>query len=88
MISMNKLVVNIKRTLQQLEGEVRLHVPEVELPDTVEEVLRNRELKRLVLSTCSEWSLQIRVSRLSLESVVSRHERHEWRVSLTFESQR
>ncbi|KAL8575816.1 hypothetical protein ACOMHN_014821 [Nucella lapillus] len=61
MISIKKLVTIIKRTLQQLSGELRLTIPDVELPDSVEEVLRNRQLKRIVMSTCSEWSAQIRV---------------------------
>ncbi|XP_076452214.1 dynein axonemal heavy chain 10-like [Babylonia areolata] len=61
MISMNKLVTVLKRTIQQLEGEVRLIVPDVDLPDTVEEALRNRECKRIVMNTCTEWYTQIRL---------------------------
>ena len=62
MISMNKLLANIKRTLLQLEGELKLSMPDVELPDSVDEVLRNRELRKMVMDTCSQWTTKIRVS--------------------------
>lgn len=62
LINMQKFAASITRTLQQIEGEVRLIVPEVEIPDNIDEVLNNIELIDLINETCADWSRQIQVS--------------------------
>ncbi|PVD32839.1 hypothetical protein C0Q70_08286 [Pomacea canaliculata] len=59
LINMQKFAASITRTLQQIEGEVRLIVPEVEIPDNIDEVLNNIELMDLINETCADWSRQI-----------------------------
>ena len=78
MISMNKVLTNIKRTIQQLEGELKLIIPEVELPDSVDEVLKHRELRAMVIETCSQWSKEIRVSTFHCKFTMSRIPSSEW----------
>ena len=60
LISMQKFASSINRTIQQIEGEVRLEVPELELSDNVEEVVANTELMDQIREICSEWTKQVR----------------------------
>ena len=59
LINMQKFASNITRTLQQIEGEVRLDVPEIVLSDNIEEVLSNPELMAIIREKCAEWENQI-----------------------------
>lgn len=59
-ISMQKFAAGIKRTMQHIEGEVRLQVPDLEWPSDDPEVnFRNDELRRRVEETCLNWRQQI-----------------------------
>ena len=60
LISMQKFASSINRTIQQIEGEVRLEVPEMELSDNVEETVANTELMDQIREICSEWTKLIR----------------------------
>ena len=62
LINMQKFASSITRTLQQIEGEVRLDVPEVEIPENIDEVLNNQELMDLISERCSDWARQIQVN--------------------------
>lgn len=61
LINMQKFASSITRTLQQIEGEVRLDVPEVEIPENIDEVLNNKDLMDLISERCAEWARQIQV---------------------------
>ena len=55
-ISMHKFASGIKRTMQHIEGEVRLDVPELEwLSDDPDVNMRNDDLRRRVEETCLNW---------------------------------
>ncbi|KAL3856163.1 hypothetical protein ACJMK2_010948 [Sinanodonta woodiana] len=56
LINMQKFSSSINRTIQQIEGEVRLKVPELELSDNIEEIVNNTELMDKIRETCSEWT--------------------------------
>jgi hypothetical protein len=59
-ISMQKFAAGIKRTMQHIEGEVRLQVPDLEWPSDDPDVnFRNEELRRQVEETCLNWRQQI-----------------------------
>ena len=60
LINMQKFASSINRTIQQIEGEVRLDIPEIELSDNLEENLANNELMSQIRETCSEWAKKIR----------------------------
>ncbi|XP_052801261.1 dynein axonemal heavy chain 10-like isoform X3 [Mya arenaria] len=60
LISMQKFAGSITRTIQQIEGEVRLEVPEMELSDNIEEIVANTELMDKIREICHEWTRQIR----------------------------
>lgn len=62
LINMQKFASSITRTLQQIEGEVRLDVPEVDIPDNIDDVLNNKELIDLINERCADWARQIQVS--------------------------
>ncbi|XP_050408300.1 dynein axonemal heavy chain 10 [Patella vulgata] len=59
LISMQKFSANINRTLQQIEGEVRLEVPDLELGSNVDDILENNDLIEKIRETCSEWRKQV-----------------------------
>lgn len=61
LINMQKFASSITRTLQQIEGEVRLDVPEVDIPENIDEVLNNKDLMDLISERCAEWARQIQV---------------------------
>ena len=60
LISVQKFASSINRTIQQIEGEIRLEVPEMELSDNVEETVANTELMDQIREICSEWTKLIR----------------------------
>ncbi|XP_067660223.1 dynein axonemal heavy chain 10-like [Haliotis asinina] len=62
LISMQKFASSISRTLQQIEGEVRLEVPEVVIPESIEEITSNQELLQLVQDKCNEWAKQVQTA--------------------------
>ncbi|CAG2185195.1 DNAH [Mytilus edulis] len=62
LINMEKFAASINRTIQQIDGEVKLEIPEIDLPETVEEVLRDPTLKQLINDTCSEWAKKVRTA--------------------------
>lgn len=55
-INMQKFAMGIKRTVLQIEGEVRLDIPDLFLSDKLEENLRNEDLRHLVVESCNKWS--------------------------------
>ena len=59
LVNMQKFSSSITRTIQQIEGEVRLEVPELLLSDNVDENLRNEALMSQVEETCKNWNSQI-----------------------------
>lgn len=61
LINMQKFASSIVRTLQQIEGEVKLEVPDVDIPEDIEAVLANRELTELIHDKCADWARQIQV---------------------------
>ena len=62
LINMEKFAASINRTIQQIDGEVKLEIPEIDLPDTVEEVLRDPNLRQVINDTCSEWARKVRTA--------------------------
>ncbi|XP_021370512.1 dynein heavy chain 10, axonemal-like isoform X1 [Mizuhopecten yessoensis] len=60
LINMQKFASSINRTIQQIEGEVRLEIPEIEMSDNVEEVLANNDLMQVIRDTCGDWAKRIR----------------------------
>lgn len=62
LINMQKFASSITRTIQQIEGEVRLEIPELEISSNVEEVMSNPELMKVIQVTCSEWAKQIHIA--------------------------
>ena len=59
LINMQKFAASITRTIQQIEGEVRLEVPDVVMSDNSDENLRNPELMAQVEEVCRGWDKQI-----------------------------
>ncbi|KAL5017096.1 hypothetical protein ScPMuIL_006685 [Solemya velum] len=62
LINMQKFASSITRTIQQIEGEVRLEIPEIEISPNADEVMGNPDLMRIIQDTCSEWAKQIRIA--------------------------
>lgn len=61
LINMQKFASGINRTIQQIEGEVRLEIPEIELGDLkLEEILADNDLMTVIKDSCSEWAKQVR----------------------------
>lgn len=60
LINMQKFASSINRTIQQIEGEVRLDIPEIEIGDNIEEVLANNDLMQVIRETCGDWAKRIR----------------------------
>ena len=54
-ISMEKFAQTITRTQQQLEGQVRLEIPDIELSDNIQENLKNKDLLEQVRDTVMQW---------------------------------
>jgi len=69
LISMQKFASSITRTIQQIEGEVRLEVPELELGDNIDDIVANTELMDSIRETCLEWT---RLVREALEAQVKK----------------
>lgn len=59
LINMRKFASSITRTSQQIEGEVRLEVPEVALTDNMDDNLKNEEVMTQVENACRNWFKQI-----------------------------
>ena len=59
LINMQKFSLSITHTIQQIEGEVRLEVPELSLSDNVEENLKNEQVKLVIQETCQGWYKQL-----------------------------
>ena len=62
LISMQKFASSITRTIQQIEGEVRLEIPDLELSDNIEEVVANVELMDQIREICHEWTRLVRTA--------------------------
>ena len=59
LINMQKFASSITRTIQQIEGEVRLEVPEIQLSDNMDENLKNEEVMQVVEEACRNWFKQL-----------------------------
>ncbi|ESO91629.1 hypothetical protein LOTGIDRAFT_122204, partial [Lottia gigantea] len=59
LISMQKFSASINRTLQQIEGEVRLEIPELEVGSNIDEILANNDLMWQIREICGEWRKQV-----------------------------
>ena len=59
LINMQKFSLSITHTIQQIEGEVRLEVPELNLSDNLEENLRNDQVMEVIQETCRGWYKQL-----------------------------
>lgn len=62
LINMQKFASSINRTIQQIAGEVRLEVPDIELGSNVDEILANPEMMEVIRSYCTEWTKQIQTA--------------------------
>ncbi|XP_063051673.1 dynein axonemal heavy chain 10 [Engraulis encrasicolus] len=59
--STQKFLGHIDRTLQQLEGEIKLHIPEFGLEASVEILLANREIVEKLEQCVMNWQTQITI---------------------------
>ena len=59
LINMQKFASSITRTIQQIEGEVRLELPDIMLHDSEQENLHDEELMHEVEEVCRNWNKQI-----------------------------
>ncbi|CAG5126036.1 unnamed protein product, partial [Candidula unifasciata] len=67
LINMQKFASAIARTLQQIEGEVRLEVPDVEIPDSIEEALKDEALVEFIHEKCLNWKRQMQAALENLQ---------------------
>ena len=59
-ISMQKFAANINQTMQHIEGEVRLDVPDIVWQSDDPDVnVKNDQLRQKVEDTCRNWHKQI-----------------------------
>jgi len=57
---MQKFAASIKQTMQHIEGEVRLDLPDIDWPSDDPDVnVRNGPLRQKVEDTCRNWHKQI-----------------------------
>uniref|UniRef100_A0A2C9JWZ0 AAA+ ATPase domain-containing protein n=1 Tax=Biomphalaria glabrata TaxID=6526 RepID=A0A2C9JWZ0_BIOGL len=66
-INMQKFASAITRTLQQIEGEVRLDVPEIDIPDNLDEALKNESILEFIHEKCLDWQKQIQSALENLQ---------------------
>lgn len=66
LINMQKFVSHISRTIQHIEGEVRLEVPNLETDGDENELAKNEELIHNIEEACLQWTKQI-ASALELQ---------------------
>ena len=59
LINMQKFATHISRTIQQIEGEIRLNVPELSLSGDVGELSKDNDLVHRIEGACLEWTKQI-----------------------------
>ncbi|XP_017580699.2 dynein heavy chain 10, axonemal [Pygocentrus nattereri] len=59
--STHKFLGHIDRTLQQLEGEIKLQIPELDLEQDVETVLANQEVVEKLEQCVMNWQTQITI---------------------------
>ena len=59
LINMQKFASSITRTSQQIEGEVRLEVPDLVLAENVDDNVKNTELMSEIENACKNWYKQI-----------------------------
>ncbi|XP_074640231.1 dynein axonemal heavy chain 10-like [Tubulanus polymorphus] len=59
LINMQKFAVSINRTIQQIEGEVRLEIPDISLANDDNENLKNAELMSQIEKIASNWLTQL-----------------------------
>ena len=59
LITMQKFINHIDLTIRQIEGEVRLKMPEIELPETMEGIEKDEALINRLESVVYEWESQI-----------------------------
>nr|XP_039267660.1 dynein heavy chain 10, axonemal-like [Styela clava] len=59
LINLSKFVKSIQRTIQQIEGEIRLDVPDLPLDGEVSELAKNKELIDQIKLASGNWQQQI-----------------------------
>ncbi|XP_070572584.1 dynein axonemal heavy chain 10-like isoform X2 [Ptychodera flava] len=59
LINMQKFSSHISRTIQQIEGEVRLDIPELNVDGDINELAKDEELVTQIENACLEWTQQI-----------------------------
>ncbi|XP_033627732.1 dynein heavy chain 10, axonemal-like [Asterias rubens] len=59
LINMQKFATHIGRTIQQIEGEVRLDIPQMNLDGDVAELAKDDNLIHKIEAACLEWTKQI-----------------------------
>jgi hypothetical protein len=58
-VNMQKFHTSVTRTIQQIEGGVRLHVPELPISDHMTENVRNSDLIESLETVVSDWSKRV-----------------------------
>ncbi|XP_019908369.3 dynein heavy chain 10, axonemal [Esox lucius] len=59
--STHKFLGHIDRTLQQLEGEIKLHIPELDLEPEVDDLVSNPEIVEKLEQCVMNWQTQITI---------------------------
>ncbi len=60
LINMQKFATHISRTIQQIEGEIRLDVPDLVMnSDDINELAKDNDLVHKIEGACLEWTKQI-----------------------------
>lgn len=62
LINMQKFATSIVRTIQQIEGEVRLETPDLEIPDDIHEAAKDAELVQQLEQVILNWDKQMSVA--------------------------
>ena len=72
LINMQKFASSITRTIQQIEGDVRLEVPDLPLSDNIDDNLRNLTLKSQLDTVCRAWFEQVNDAMTATKNKVPR----------------
>lgn len=59
LISVSKFVKHMQRTLQQLEGEIRLNIPDIPLEGSILEISQNVDIVEQIEQASGKWQQQI-----------------------------
>lgn len=59
LINVSKFVKHMQRTMQQLEGEIRLDIPDIALEGTLVELSRNNDIFEQIEIATGNWQQQI-----------------------------